>query len=357
MAQQGTYHLQAFQTPALQQDLADPAQQQALNALWSVYVDGFVRQAIVGDPWNATYQSNQSSYYDELDVDIPTTAAPVLISWIAFPNRLQQYFGANASPPNPYNLDHDQILEFADTGFLDGKSFPQIPAVRCPQPNWKGQLQDYGPFGPRGWLDEYCEWSVLRDTNDKIVRVDFTCENPEYWYTLWRFSPETAAQVYEQTLNAGAPTDRQISVTVEDLALLDPSTGQPVIDPSTGQPAYNPLNKWNSGTVSTRTGSADDSGGAMHLTSTPNTVQTEIALGAGASVLREIGNADPQQLICCGQYGQNFRHSDPHIGQFDNIVVSNGNLIALTDPVGLYIQMPDFSGYQLPPDPNLPSGG
>lgn len=350
------YHLDAFHPPANQQDLSDPAEQAAFNALWSTNVDGFVRQGIVGDPWNATYQSSQTSYYNELEVAIPTTAAPVLIDWNAFPNRIQQYFGAGASPPNPYNLAPDQILELADTGSLAGKSFPQIPTTRCPEPDWSSTPEDYGPFGPRGWQDEYCEWSVARDENGAIVRVDFTCENPEYWYTLWRISPETAAQVYEQTLNAGAPPERQITVAVEDLQLVDHSTGEPVVDPSTGRPAYNPLNKWNSGPFSTRTGSATDSGGAMHLTSTPNTVQTEIGLGAGASVLRTVGNANPQVLICCGQYGQNFRHSDPHIGQIDNIVVSRGNDIALTDPVGLYIQMPDFSGYALPPDPNLPPG-
>jgi hypothetical protein len=348
-----TYRLDAFHAPANQQDLPDPLLQEQFDELWSTNVDGFVRQAIVGNPWNATYQSNQTSYYNELEVDIPSDAAPVAILWNAFPNRISEYFGADSSTPNPYNFDVGRLRQLADTAELDGKSFPQIPQVRCPEPDWSGPLQDYGPFGPRGWQDEYCEWSVTRDANGSIVRVDFTAENPEYWYTLWRVDPETAAAVYEQTLNFDAPPERQIKVTVEDLQLVDPSSGEPVIDPSTGRPAYNPFNKWNSGTVSVR-GTATDSGGAMHLTSTPNTVQTEIALGAGASVLRQVGNGDPQALICCGQYGQNFRHSDPHIGQVDNIVVSEGNLIALTDPIALYMQMPDLSGYELPDDPKLP---
>jgi hypothetical protein len=289
-------------------------------------------------------------------VAVPSTAAAVAIDWSAFPNRIQQYFSAGASPPNPYKYLRDQILELADTGLFEGESFPQIPATRCPEPDWTGALVDYGPYGPRGWQDEYCEWSVVRDESGAIVRVDFTCENPEYWYALWRINPTTAAQVYEKTMNAGAPSGQKISVTLADLQLVDPSTGKPVIDPETGRPAYNPLNKWNSGPFSTRTGSAGDAGGAMHLTSTPNTVQTEIGLGGGASVLRTIGNADPQALICCGQYGQNFRHSDPHIGQIVNIVVSRGNTVALTDPIGLYIQMPDFNGYKLPQDSKLPRG-
>jgi hypothetical protein len=89
MAQQGTYRLTAFQTPALQQDLPTPGQQQALDALWSTNVDGFVQQGIVGNPWNAQYQANQTSYYNELAIPIPTTAAPAVILWVAFPNRIQ----------------------------------------------------------------------------------------------------------------------------------------------------------------------------------------------------------------------------------------------------------------------------
>jgi hypothetical protein len=350
-----TFRLDAFHPPANQQDLPTAELQEQFDWLWSTNVDGFVRQGIVGNPWNATYQSNQTSYYNELDTDLPPSAAAVAILWSAFPNRITEYFGDASSTPNPYGFDTAQLRQLADTAELNGKSFPQIPQIRCPELDWSGQLQDFGPFGPRGWQDEYCEWSVTRDQNGSIVRVDFTAENPEYWYTLWRVDPETAAAIYQETLNFDAPPERQIEVTVEDLQLVDPSTGQPVIDPSTGRPAYNPFNKWNSGPVSLR-GAAGASGGAMHLTSTPNTVQTEIALGAGASVLRQSGNGDPQALICCGLFGQNFRHSDPHIGQIDNIVVSQGNQIALTDPIALYMQMPDLSGYALPDDPNLPPG-
>lgn len=95
----------------------------------------------------------------------------------------------------------------------------------------------------------------------------------------------------------------------------------------------------------------------MHLTSTPNTFQTELGLAGGATVGRVAGNSNPQKLICCSQYGQSFRNSDPHIGQNVNqVVVSAQNNVSLANPPGLYIQMPDFSGYKLPKDPNLPAG-
>jgi hypothetical protein len=254
------------------------------------------------------------------------------------------------------NYTQQQLWELADTGYTGGASFPKIPTVLCPQIDWNSPTQPYGPYGPRGWQDEYSEWSVTRNAAGKIIRVDFTCENPEYWYTLWRVSPEKVAELYQSTLNYGAPPERQIKVTVEDLQLVDPKTHKPVINPATGRPAYNPLNKWNSGPVSTRTGSSTDSGGAMHLTSTPNTLQTETGLAGSATVQRTIGHSDSQALICCSQYGQNYRNSDPHIGQSVNSIVAGGAIVSLADPPGLYIQMPDFSGYSLPPNNKLPSG-
>jgi hypothetical protein len=353
--------LSQFSTPAQQVDFPnDPQAQAALDATWSTNVDGFTEQAITGNPWTETYASNQTWYYNPLTTDIPSTAASVLVSWFSFPNRLNQYFGAGASPPNPYNYSQAQLLEAADTGMVNGQPLPQIPTQRCPEPDWTGTLEDFGPYGPRGWQDEYCEWSVVRNAQGKITRVDFACENPEYWYTLWRQSRQTVAQLYQDTLNHGAPPEQAITVTVEDLQLVDPTTGKPVIDPATGHPAYNPLNKWNFGTVSTRSGSPSDSGGVMHLTATPNTLQTEVGEAAAGTVSRvnPPGNSNPQLFICCGQFGQNFRNSDPHIGQTVNLVVSTppGYQVSLADPVGLYIQMPDFSTYALPSDPNLPSG-
>jgi hypothetical protein len=142
-------------------------------------------------------------------------------------------------------------------------------------------------------------------------------------------------------------------VRLSDLQLYD-QNGNPVIDPDTGRPAYNPLNKWNSGPVSVRTGSPSSfTGGAMHLTSTPNTLQTELGLAGAATVQYQppggSGNSDPQALICCGNYGQEYRHSDPHIGQSVNMVVGgqltgSPQLACLADPVGLYIQLPQNPG-------------
>jgi hypothetical protein len=350
-----TFQLVRFTTPACNNDFPnDPATYQKLAQAWSQNVNGFTQQAIAGDPWNSLYNSQQTAYYNPLVTPIPANSGAVDVAWIAFPNRLIQYLGQQQTPPDPYNLPQATLEAIADSGAL--APYP-IPQTRCPQADWSGPTQPYGPYGPRGWLDEYCEWAVARDEDNNILRVDFTCENPEYYQTLWRISPQKVCDVYETALNYGVPPERQITVTIADLQLVDPTSGQPVIDPQTGNPAYNPLNKWNSGTLAVRTGNAAQfTGGAMHLTATPNTLQTELGLGAGATVQRTSGNTDPQALICCAQYGQNYRNSDPHIGQSINLAVGAGFNISLADPPGLYIQMPSFAQYQLPDDPKLPAG-
>lgn len=43
--------------------------------------------------------------------------------------------------------------------------------------------------------DEYCEWSVTRNSDNKITRIDFTCEGPEYWEYLGKVQPETVLEV------------------------------------------------------------------------------------------------------------------------------------------------------------------
>src|SRR5262249_19256063 len=91
---------------------------------------------------------------------------------------------------------------------------------------------------------------------------------------------------YQEILNFGLPprSPNRVRVARADLELSDPKTGKPVIDPSTGAAAYNPLNKWNRGTVSAR-GGANASGGAVHLTSTPNTLQTELVSAAATATM------------------------------------------------------------------------
>src|SRR5581483_1753409 len=208
-ASQG-YQYHVFNAPAYQaqKDLqGQPDLLQLFMQEWTRNVNGWTQQAIAG---------GSPLYYNQLDVVIPNSAAvadPVL--WPAFPQRLAQFYGQGSSPANPYNYPMNasadptkpELYHIADMGCLpNGDVLPPIPHWGCicqwtppycnNQDYWscpQTQFITYGPYGPRGWMDEYCEWCVTRDQNGKIIRIDFVCENPEYWNTLWMVSPETVA--------------------------------------------------------------------------------------------------------------------------------------------------------------------
>ena len=313
-----------FRTPAGIMDFAQsPLKQQAMDALWSQNLDGFTQQGMQSNQWNTSNTPPTTNYYNPVQRN-PASQA-VQITWSAFPGRLAYNFP---------NAGQDELNKMADTGQMPG------PISNDPCNSGAGSSVPYYPYGPRGWQDEYCEWAVTRNQAGKITRIDFTCENPEYWNSLWQIDPQRVLELYREIL--GKP-----QITIDDLSL----PGTP--DPVTGRPAYNPLNKWNTGPVS-----GDNQGGAVHLTSTPNTLQTEIGLATAATVQRNnpsgtTGNtfwpsAEYNPLLCDAQYGQKNRNSDPNIGGNVNNLVTKGFNVTLADPPGLYIQMPDFSSYKTP---------
>jgi hypothetical protein len=93
----------------------------------------------------------------------------------------------------------------------------------------------------------------------------------------------------------------------------------------------------------------DGKGGAMHLTSTPNTLQTELGLAGIATLKYPPGSSsDPNTLLCCADFGQPYRNSDPTIGYEANQAVLDNNKITVANPPGLYIQRPNFTGWVTP---------
>jgi hypothetical protein len=318
-----------FRTPAGIQDFQnDPAKQKAMNTLWSSNLDEFTQQGMLSNPWNSTNTPRVTNYYNPVQNNPKSKTYPVL--WFAFPGRLHFNFPSATK---------SQLNQMADTGSMPAL----INNNPCGTPT---ATIPYFPYGPRGWQDEYCEWAVTRNAQGKITRIDFTCENPEYWNSLWLIDPNKVVSLYQSILN-------KPQITLADLSLPG------AINPVTGGPVYNPLNKWNSGTISNNT-----LGGAIHLTSTPNTLQTEIGLATAATVQRNNPSGTTgntiwplrmyNNLLCDAQYGQKNRNSDPNIGGNVNNLV-NGILTAnvsqvatLADPPGLYIQMPDFTNYVTP---------
>lgn len=359
----------AFSTPALQgaKDYAQlglpAADLAAFQTDWSDYVAGWTAMGMIGNPWSNQNDAPRDNYYNPIVSGMGTLPAAV-VQWVPFPNRLIQFL-TNAGITNGGQftraLTMDEVFAFADTGefTMNGTTYVlnaptgaqvllKIPGERCPAINWTGPYVDFSPSGPRGWQDEYCEWSILRNAAGQMQSIAFTCENPAYFLTMWRQNPKAVLGIYQAYVDP--------AVQLDDLFLrysVDQPTGKkgdPVIDPTTGNPAYDPTNKWNSG-PNRQTGSF---GGAMHLTSPPNTLSAEVYLAAAATIQRSASvNTNPQSLICCAQYGQNYRNSDPNIGYAAN-VASRSSQLTLTDPVGLYIQQPQsFAGWLGPKGEDL----
>jgi hypothetical protein len=217
-----------------------------------------------------------------------------------------------------------------------GLSGPDLPLAAGEVP-WNGFPKRFlrsGPHGTPGFgdaepvslppnsgraQDEYLEWHLSRNSDGKIVSVEFTCEGYDYYEFLAEQAPGKLVALYQKYINP--------AVQREDLF----SAG-----------SYNRFNHWNM------------QDGAMHLTNSANNLFAEVFLGASATVRRknsagaEITATIP--LIKCGEYGDESRNSDPAIGAAVNGLARQGRMITLANPVGLYIASFDGSGFRLPDD-------
>jgi hypothetical protein len=203
----------------------------------------------------------QPQFYNPSKLDVAGTPAP--ISWPAFPQIIEI----------KYADDTEKMLQ-------------------------QGELRDN--------QDEYLEWAVVTE-NNKITKVMFTCEGPEYWRFI-------------------ATRDKNLLVKLySDIA----GQAVPPTDLYTSGGAYVPRNRWNSRY-------------AVHLVQDNNTLDAEINIAASATVLRRHDGNDPvtdaDELINCSGFGQAERHSDPHIGDVVNQKARQGCSITLQDPIALYLE-------------------
>ncbi|HYR29654.1 MAG TPA: hypothetical protein VEU30_14395, partial [Thermoanaerobaculia bacterium] len=201
--------LTQFAPPANEKDLTG-TEQTKLEQQWSGNLNRWTGTAIVGDPWLSINDQNRDYYYNPLVTDIDNGPVSKTIAWTAFPNRILT---------NYPNATFNEQMGYAEGFHADGTYGPPPPIGGNP----------YGPQGPRGWQDEYCEWISVRDANGNITSVDFSCENPEYWFSLWRQDQNRVLELYHQIVSP--------NVQLADLYLVD-DNGDPVIDRSTGLPAY-----------------------------------------------------------------------------------------------------------------------
>jgi hypothetical protein len=198
-------------------------------------------------------------------------------------------------------------------------AFPRIIELQSASDRQRWRTAD----SSRDAQDEYCEWSVTRDPQgDKITRITFTSEGPEYWQFLAAVDPQRVLTLYQQHVSS--------KVKKADLFHND---------------RYVSRNRWNNSTTA----------GAMHLIQPNNTLGAEIELAAAATIVRAVGGqlvTDSQQLIQCGAYGQPERHSDPNIGAAVNELARGKADITLANPVGLYIAGLSVAGWKTPDGSN-----
>lgn len=201
-------------------------------------------------------------------------------------------------------------LENTVTKNITWTAFPK----KMSQANW-GEVDR-----ERNFQEEYCEWEVAR-LDGKVVRVTVTTETADFYAFLWKNAPGKLLELYHQFVSP-------------DVLLSDLGDGE----------EYNPQNKWNWPT--------QRRGALMHMAQVNNTLRAAMNLSARACwpVLDEQGGGitSEQELIEAIPFGDKRRHSDPHIGAQINELVRAGNEVSFADPVGLYIDEVDLTGFETP---------
>ncbi|QTD31468.1 hypothetical protein [Pseudomonas fluorescens] len=182
----------------------------------------------------------------------------------------------------------------------------------------------------RNAQEEYCEWEVVRDkATDKVKRVTFTTEVPEYYAFLFEHAPEQLLELYRTLVS-------------EDVELYD-------LKNALGK--YNPRNVWNYPETKGQRGVL------LHMGNYPNTLTAAVILAAEATwpSVDSAGKliTDEQGLIECRRFGAPERHSDPHIGAQVNSAVRSGHKVSFASPAGVFIDDIDLSGFETPDDADI----
>ncbi|KAK4462142.1 hypothetical protein QBC42DRAFT_268512 [Cladorrhinum samala] len=222
---------------------------------------------------------------------------------------LPQFFNGTVTA---FDVNQDP-LEITWTGF------PNIVAVEYPNDLKRWKVAD----SARRYQDEYLEWSVKRDQDDKIIVATFTCEGPEYWHFLATAQPETLDSLY---------------YNLNPLFKDKMKKG----DWWTDDGKYDAENKWNNSTTN---------GSIVHLVHINNTLGAEVDIAAQGTVIRKDKDGkiitDKAKLINCSAYGSPQRNSDPRIGDAINSQARQGNSLSIANPVAIYMHSFDTGNFKL----------
>ncbi|HEX9668057.1 MAG TPA: hypothetical protein VGC93_01115 [Thermoanaerobaculia bacterium] len=217
---------------------------------------------------------------------------------------------AGSAGPNYYNPMTTRIGD-ARPARVEWNAFPK--RVEDTEQPLADKLRD---ADERDRQAEYCEWCVKRGAGGKITRVTFTSEVVEYWHALWGVDRARVLALYRQWISP--------RVALRDLEL----------NPGDPDSPYKPRNDWNTGGEI-----LPDRGGAMHMVvqSPANTLVAALGVVVGAA---NSGNDRPPG---------GSDHADPLIGlSVKRLVVRLGQRVSFSNPVGVYLQEPEFNRFELP---------
>jgi hypothetical protein len=300
-----------FQPLASLKDFDRSPNSAALHNAWHKKMDDTVKQSAASFP----------AFYHPLHPPVatpPLTKAPV---WTGLPRTIKRL------RPGPIATAAglvDSAVPMGQTDPLFGRLFT------TPFHDTTGRVFAGPAYRPQ---DEYLEWVTQRDTDGTVNEIIFTCEGPEYWDTIAQ-DDTLLLTMYQELL-------QDATITLADLKFPKTVTWQ---NPnSRGGPdtfpagSYNRYNKWNIR-------------GVVHLTQPANSLGAEITLAKFATLL--YGNPTPvttdPDLVCCAEYGDPNRMSDPTIGSGVNTFVRSGLRVTLRNPIGLYIKGIDLNAFSLP---------
>jgi hypothetical protein len=221
---------------------------------------------------------NPPGFVDDLDAAGRQAWHDKISEFMDAAARGNPQFSFNSPRPQFFNPAKVPIGPDAATEDVKWTAFPRIVSLQQGTDVQRWTKAD----SSRDVQDEYCEWSVTRQGN-KITRITFTCEGPEYWDMLGERNPQKVLELYRTH--------------------IDPNIQQSELFSAGGQYIRrNPRNN-----SSTR--------GAMHLVQTDNTLGAEIEIAGAATIVRLKPNGsvmtDQRELIECGDYGAKERNSDP----------------------------------------------
>ena len=236
--------------------------------------------------WNRS--DSDLRVYNPASMPMPSESSAKNVIWSALPTSFDEQF---------------QTIQ-EKLAFLDNRqAFPGEPSLIT-------RIQD-----------EYCEWVVKRNAQNKIIEVIFTSEPPEYYDFLFYHSYESQdliVQLYREITGVQ-------SIELNDLVN---SKGD-----------YDWWNKYNNEY-------------AVHMQQLNNTLGAQINIVSRACILRmnKLGEpiTDALGLIRCARYGDPNRQSDPRIGYAVNSFARENRFITIENPVGLYMSAVDWNGWNTP---------